>query len=57
MKSPEKELNAMDASNVLATDFKIMIIRMLKKKLRGRMEELRENINKEIVDIKKKQKS
>ena len=44
-KSPEKELNEIEASNLPDIDFKTMIIRMLK--------ELSEHFNKEIASIKK----
>ena len=48
-KSSEKE---MEASKILDTEFKTMVMRMLKD-LRGRMDSLNENLNKEIVNIKK----
>ena len=44
-KSPEKELNEMETSNLPGTEFKTLVIRLLK--------ELSENFNKEIVSIKK----
>lgn len=45
---PEKELNEMEARNLPDTEFKTLVIRMLKK--------LSENFNKDIVSIKKKKK-
>ena len=52
-KSPEKkELNEMEANNLPDTEFKTMLIRMLKE-LRGRMDELSDNVNTEIVSLKK----
>ena len=39
-KSPEKELNEMEESKLPDTEFKTMVIRMLKE-LRGRMDEIR----------------
>ena len=42
----------MEASNLPETKFKIMVIRMLNE-LMGRMDEHNENINREIVSIKK----
>ena len=42
-KSPEKLLNEMKISNLPDTEFKTMVIRMLKG-LRGRMDELSENL-------------
>ena len=44
-KSPEKELNEMETSNLPGTEFKTLVVRLLK--------ELSENFNKEIVSIKK----
>ena len=52
--SPE-ELNAMEANNIPDTEFKVIVVKMLKE-LRGRMNELSENLNKYIVNIKKPQK-
>ena len=48
--SPEKELNKMEESNLPDTEFKWMVIRMLKE-LRGRIGKLSENLNKEIISI------
>ena len=45
IKTPEKELNKMETSNLLDAEFKTLVIRMLN--------ELSENFNKEIVSIKK----
>ena len=50
-KSPEK----MEATNLQDTEVKTMTIRMLTEP-RGRMNELSENLNKYIVNIKKPQK-
>ena len=44
IKTPEKELNKMDRSKLLDTEFKTLVIRMLKE-LRGRGDELREKFN------------
>ena len=44
-KTPVKELNEMEISNLSDTEFKILVIRMLKK--------LSENFNKEMICIKK----
>ena len=43
-KTPEKELNKMETSNLLDTEFKTLVIRMLNE-LRGRADELKENFN------------
>ena len=51
-KSPEKELNEMEATKIPGEDFKTRVIQMLKD-LRGRMDDLSENINKERVSTKK----
>ena len=48
--SPEKELNEMEASNVPNTEFKTRGLRMLKE-LEGRMDEVNENLTKEIINI------
>ena len=45
IKTPEKELNTMEISNLSDAEFKTLVIRMLN--------ELSENFNKEIVSIKK----
>ena len=50
-KTPEKELNKMETSNLLDSEFKTLVIRMLKKP-RGRVEELSENFSQEIGNIK-----
>ena len=42
----------MEASNLPETEFKRMVIKMLNK-LRGRMDEHNENLNRETVSIKK----
>lgn len=51
-KSSEKELNETEANNLPDTEFKTMVIR-IPKKLRKRMDELGENLNKNTVSIKK----
>ena len=51
MKALEKELNKMEASNLPDIEFKILVIRMLSE-LRGRVDELSDNFNKEIKNIK-----
>mgnify|MGYP006951404455 CR=1 FL=1 len=50
-KVPEKELNIMQISNLLDAKCKTLGIRMLNV-LRGRVDELRENSNKEVENIK-----
>ena len=52
-KTPGNKLNEMEASNLPKTEFKIMVIKMLNE-LRGRMDEHNENLNREIVSMKKK---
>ena len=51
-KSPEKELNEMEARSPPDTEFKTLVIRMLKE-LRRRMDDLSENFNKEILSLKR----
>ena len=46
-KVPEKELNKMESSNLPDVELKILVIRMLSE-LRGSIDELRENFDKEI---------
>ena len=53
-KTPEKELNEMEASNLPDAEFKTLVIRMLNE-LKGRLEELGENFNKEVENIKENQ--
>ena len=55
-KTPEKELNKMEASNLLDTKFKTLVTRMLNE-LRGRVDKLSENFNKEIENIKKEREN
>ena len=53
-KTPEEELNKIKTSNLLDAQSKTLVIRMLRK-LRGRVEELRENLNsikKDLENIK-----
>ena len=51
IKTPEKELNKMEASNLLKTEFKTLVIKVFNK-LRRRVDELSENFSKEIGNIK-----
>ena len=51
-KTSENKLNKMEASKLLEAEFKILVIRMLNE-LRGRMDGHNENLNREIVSIKK----
>ena len=54
-KTPNKEPNKLDTSNLLDAEFKTLLVRMLKE-LRGRVDELRESfysIKKDIEPIKK----
>ena len=53
-KTPEKELNEMEASSLPDAEFKTLVIRMLNE-LKGRLEELGENFNKEVENIKENQ--
>lgn len=48
----EKELNEMEASNLPYAEFKTLLITTLSA-LRGRVDELSENFNKETVSIEK----
>ena len=50
-KTPDKELNKMETRKLLDTEFKTLVIRMFNK-LRGRIDELSENPNKETGNIK-----
>ena len=45
-RSPEKELNDMRASNLSDLEFRAIVIRMLKE-LRGRMNEISNNLNRD----------
>ena len=46
-KAPEKEFTKMETSNIPDAEFKTLVIRMIKE-LRGRIDELSEDFNKEI---------
>ena len=50
-KAPEKELNKMETSNLPNAGFKTLLIRILNE-LKGRVDELSENFNKEIENMK-----
>lgn len=50
-KSPEKEPNEKEANNLPGRVFRTMVIKILKK-LRARMDELSENLNKDFVKHK-----
>ena len=50
-KYPEKELNEMEATKIPDIELKLMVIRMLQD-IRRRMDDLSENLNKEIISIK-----
>ena len=50
-KTPGKDLNKIEASNLLDVEFKTLVIRMLNE-LRGRVDEVSENFHKEIGNIK-----
>lgn len=53
-KTPEKELTEMEIRNIPDTKFKTLIIRVLKE-LMKRLDELGENFDKEIRNIRKNQ--
>lgn len=50
-KTPERELNEVEASILSDMEFKIQVIKTLNKH-KGRIDNLTENINKEIISIK-----
>ena len=50
-KAPEKELDKMETSNLSDVELKTLVIRILNE-LRGRVDELSENFNEEIENIK-----
>ena len=50
--SSEKELNEMEATKIPNSEFKTIVIRMLKK-LRGKMGDLSEKLKKETVNVEK----
>ena len=54
-KSSEKELDEMESTKIPDAEFKTVVIKMLKD-IRGRMDDFTENLNKEIVRVKKEQK-
>ena len=53
-KTPEKELSETEMSNLPDREFKLRVLRMLTD-LGRRIDELSENVNKEMEDIKKNQ--
>ena len=50
-KAPEKERNKVEMSNLKDAEFKTLVIRMLNE-LKGRVDELSENFNREVENIK-----
>ena len=55
-KTSEKELNKMETSNLPDKNSKVMVIKLLIR-LGRRVDELSENFNKEIENVKKKNQS
>ena len=53
-KTPEKELIKTETSNILDKEFKTLVIRMLNE-LRGKEDELSQNLNGQLENIKKNQ--
>ena len=51
-KTPERELNKMETSNLRDAEFKTLVIRLLNE-LWGRRDDLSENFNNKIRNIKK----
>ena len=54
-KTPEKELNKVETNNLLDAEFKTLVIKMLNK-LRGKVDELSENFNKETGNKRRNHK-
>ena len=50
-KAPEKERNKVEMSNLKDAEFKTLVIRMLNE-LKGRVDELSVNFNREVENIK-----
>ena len=53
-KTPEEKLNEVEINNLPNKEFKVIVIKMLQK-LRRRMDEQNEKLNKELQNIKKNQ--
>ena len=57
-KTPEKQLNEMEISNLPEKEFRIMIVRMIQnlgKRMEAKIEKMKEMFNKDLEELKNKQ--
>ena len=54
-KTPEKQLNEVEISNLTEKEFRIMIVKMiqdLRKRMEAKMEKMKEMFNKDLEELK-----
>ena len=57
-KTPEKQLNEMEISNLPEKEFRIMIVKMIQdlgKRMEAKIEKMQEKCNKDLEELKYKQ--
>ena len=57
-KTPEKQLNEMERSNLPEKEFRIMIVKMIQdlgKRMEGKIKKMQEMLNKDPEELKNKQ--
>ena len=58
-KTPEKQLNKVDIGNLPEKEFRIMIVKMiqdLRKRMEAKIEKMQEMFNKDLEELKNKQR-
>ena len=58
-KTPEKQLNEVEICNLPEKEFRIMIVRMIQdlgKRMEAKIETMKEMFNKDLEELKKKQR-
>ena len=58
-KTPEKQLNEVEIGNLPEKEFRIMIVKMIQdlgKRMEGKMETMQEMFNKDLQELKNKQR-
>ena len=53
-RNTEVQINEMEIGKLPEKEFRIMIVKMIKKNLENRMEKMQESINKDIEELKNK---
>ena len=58
-KTPDKQLNEVDVGNLLEKEFRIMIVKMIQdlgKRMEAKIEKRQEMFNKDLEELKNKQR-